>query len=133
MNDIVVFSSLQESGSLEAICLEGSLESARHQQVETTTTTSETKGLALPAVPRPPLPELGEEVVQQSREAVTRTPEDRKSLRVRLETVRAAFNAMKPRRLHHGGRKDVLRTMATRAMTFVAEGKSASGNRLGRK
>ena len=97
-------------------------------------TTSETKGLALPAVPRPPLPELGEEVVQQSREAVTRTPEDRKSLlRVRLEIVRAAFNATKPRRLHHGGRKDVLRTMATRAMTFVAKGKSASGNGLGRK
>ena len=40
-------------------------------------TTSETKGLALPAVPRPPLPEPGEEVVEQSHEAVTRTPEDR--------------------------------------------------------
>ena len=41
-----------------------------------------------------------EEVVQQSREAVTPTPEDRKSLlRVRLESVRAAFNATKPRRL----------------------------------
>ena len=68
-------------------------------------TASETKGLALPAVPRLPLPEPGEEIVQQSRDAVTRTPEGRKSLlRVRLETVRAAFNATKPRRLHHGGR-----------------------------
>ena len=86
-------------------------------------TSSGEKGLTLPAVPTPPLPEPGEEVVQQSREAVTRTPEDRKSLlRVRLEGVRAAFNATKPRRLHHGGRKDVLRTMATRAMIFVAEG-----------
>ena len=37
--------------------------------------------------------------------------------------MRAAFNATKPRRLHHGGQKDVLRTMAARAMTFVAEGK----------
>ena len=36
----------------------------------------------------PPLPDSGEEVVQQSREAVTRKPEGRKSLlRVRLETV----------------------------------------------
>ena len=38
VNDIVEFSSLRESGSLEvprAVCLEGSLESARHQQVET--------------------------------------------------------------------------------------------------
>ena len=38
-------------------------------------TTSETKELALPAVTRPPLPEPGEEVDKQSREAVTRTPE----------------------------------------------------------
>ena len=86
-------------------------------------TTSGVKGLTLPAVPTPLLPEAGEEVVQQSRETVTPTPQDRKSLlRVRLEGVRAAFNATKPIRLHHGGRKDVLRTMAIRAMTFVAEG-----------
>ena len=93
-------------------------------------TTSGEKGLTLPAVPTPPLPEPGEEVVQQSREAVTRTPEDRKSLlRVRLEGVRAAFNATKPRRLHHGGRKDVLRTMAIRAMIFVAEGEERERKR----
>ena len=66
-----------------AVCLEGSLESARHQQVETIKsnqrgvemTASESKGLAIPAVLSPPLPEPGEEVVQQSREAVTRKPE----------------------------------------------------------
>ena len=93
-------------------------------------TTSGEKGLTLPAVPTPPLPEPGEEVVQQSREAVTRTPEDRKSLlRVRLEGVRAAFNATKPRRLHHGGRKHVLRTMATRAMIFVVEGEERERKR----
>ena len=34
--------------------------------------------LTLPAVPTPLLPEPGEEVVQQSRDAVTRTPEGRK-------------------------------------------------------
>ena len=84
--------------------------------------TSGVKGFALSAVPTPPLPYPGEEVVEQSREAVTPTPQDRKSLlRVKLEGVRAAFNATKPRKLHHGGRKDVLRTMAIRAMTFVAE------------
>ena len=39
-----------------------------------------------------------EEVVEQSGEAVTPTPQDRKSLlRVKLEGVRAAFNATKPR------------------------------------
>ena len=93
-------------------------------------TTSGEKGLTFPAVSTPPLPEPGEEVVQQSREAVTRTPEDRKSLlRVRLEGVRAAFNATKPRRLHHGGRKDVLRTMATRAMIFVVEGEERERKR----
>ena len=77
-------------------------------------------------------PNLGRKVVQQSLEAVTRTPEGRKKLlKVTLETVWAAFNATKPRRLHHGSRKHVLRTIATRAMTFVAQGKSASGNVLG--
>ena len=93
-------------------------------------TTSGVKGLTLPAVPTPLLPEPGEEVVQQSRETVTPTPQDRKSLlRVRLEGVRAAFNATKPRRLHHGGRKDVLRTMAIRAMTFVEEGEERERKR----
>ena len=93
-------------------------------------TTSGEKGLTLPAVLTPPLPEPGEEVVQQSREAVAPTPEDRKSLlRVRLEGVRAASNATKPRRLHHGGRKDVLRTMAIRAMIFVAEGEERERKR----
>ena len=43
--------------------------------------------------------------------------------------MRAAFNATKPRRLHHGGRKDVLRTMAIRAMIFVAEGEEREQKR----
>ena len=69
MNDIVEFSSLRKSGGLEeprqcaswlAFSTKGSLESADKQRV---VTTSETKELTLPAVPRPPLPESGEEVV----------------------------------------------------------------------
>ena len=89
--------------------------------------------LTLPAVPTPPLPEPGEEV--RPAEPRGRDQNARGSEIIIKSDVRdsvSGFQCIKAEESASHGRKDVLRTIATHAMTFVAEGKSGSGNVLGK-
>ena len=127
----VEFSSLRESGSLEyqeqyasrapLKCSPSTSLSNQVNQLGVEMTTSETKELALPAVARPPLPEPGEKVDKQSREAVTRTPESEIIIKNEARESASGFQC------------NEAEETASRRPKRRWQKESASGNRLGRK